>query len=94
MGGRPRDAPARWAEASPTNHVGPTSAPFLFMHGTDDGDVAYAEAALMQKKLEGAGVRAEMFTAQGGGHDFFWDYRWRETAIERAEVFLRSVLLK
>ena len=92
MGGRPHEAPERWAEASPTNHVGPNAPPFLFLHATDDKDVAYGEAAAMQKKLERAGVRAEMFTADSGGHAFFRSYPWRLTAMQRIVSFLRSVL--
>ena len=92
MGGRPQEAPARWADASPTNHVGPNAAPFLFLHATDDGDVAYGEAADMQKKLARTGIRAELFTADSGGHTFFRDYPWRVIAMQRVVTFLRSVV--
>jgi acetyl esterase/lipase len=92
MGGRPHEAPERWAAASPTHHVGPGVSPFLFLHAVDDADVAYSEAAAMQKKLEQAGIRAEMFTADSGGHTFFRDYPYRLPAMQRVVSFLRSVL--
>ena len=90
MGGRPHEAPERWAEASPTNHITAKAAPFLFLHAVDDSDVAYSEAATMRNKLEQAGVRAEMFTAGFGGHSFFRDYAWRLSAMRRVVSFLRS----
>jgi acetyl esterase/lipase len=92
MGGRPHEAPDRWAEASPTNHVRPSAAPFLFLHAMDDEDVAYSDAVVMQQKLEQAGVRAEMFAAASGGHSFFRNYPWRLSAMERVIGFLKSVL--
>lgn len=92
MGGRPQETPDRWAEASPITHVGPSAAPFLFMHARDDEAVPYSDAAAMQKKLEQAGVRAEMFTVDSGGHSFFQEYPWRLSAMERVLSFLRTVV--
>lgn len=92
MGGRPHEAPDRWAEASPINHVDPSSAPFLFMHAKDDEAVPYSDAAAMQKKLEKAGVRAEILAIESGGHAFFQEYPWRLAGMQRVVTFLTSIV--
>ena len=92
MAGRPDENPAAWRQASPIEHVRPGVASFLFMHGTADPLVSYGEAAAMRERLAAAGVRAEMFTVDGGGHNFFWSHPSRVESMRRATAFLRSAL--
>lgn len=90
--GSPKEHPDLWAEASPINHVNPRAAAFLFLHGTDDGLVSYAEALQMAERLKAAGVRAEVFTADRGTHDFFFQHPWRWPAQRRLEEFFAETL--
>lgn len=93
MGSIPAEAPDRWAEASPMHHVNSRAAPFLFMGGTADGLVAHSEAVRMAEQLRAAGVRAEVFTAEDGGHDFHWEFRWRQTVAEAMADFFTRMLV-
>lgn len=55
-------------EMSPIHHVTPDLPPFLLVHGTSDGIVPYEQSERMLKKLQSAGVTAELITVEGGGH--------------------------
>jgi acetyl esterase/lipase len=90
--GNPSEHPERWAEASPVNHVNRHAAAFLFLHGTQDGLVSFDEAANMAKLLSDAGVTAEVHIADGGTHDFFFEYPWRWPALRRMEEFFIKTL--
>ncbi|MFC1574754.1 alpha/beta hydrolase fold domain-containing protein [Gemmatimonadota bacterium] len=92
MGGLPQASPHRWTEASPTSHVGPDSAPFLFLHGTEDELTPGGEAERMVGLLQEAGVHAEMFWADGGGHDFLNAWPWQERVLKVMEDFFGRVL--
>jgi len=94
LGSVPRENPGLWAEASPINHVGSGAAPFLFLHGTKDKLVPYQEVLEMLGKLKSVGVQAELFAAEGGNHDFLWDYPWRPHAFKAMEEFFIRVLKK
>jgi acetyl esterase/lipase len=80
-----------WAEASPVRHVGEDSAPFLFLHGTEDRTVPYRRSVEMRDKLEAAGVRAEIFTADGA-HGFFNGPPWYQPSLEAMEEFFVDTL--
>jgi acetyl esterase/lipase len=84
--------PKLWAEASPITHVDEKSAPFLFLHGTADTTVPYQQSASMMKRLEVAGVHAEIFTAEGAGHGFFNHPPWFESTLKRMEQFFTEML--
>ena len=92
LGGRLHEIPELWREASPTMYAEKASCAFLFMHATEDGLCRYAYVEAMRQKLVSAGIRAEMFTASGGQHDFFWDLRFRDAALARMASFLEEEL--
>jgi acetyl esterase/lipase len=92
LGGRLHEIPELWREASPTMYAEKASCAFLFMHATEDGLCRYAHVEAMRQKLVSAGIRAEMFTATGGEHDFFWDLRFRDAALARMASFLEEEL--
>jgi len=59
------------ADASPVNHVTPTSPPFLLIHGDQDKLVPLAQSQELQKKLSGAGIESQLIVVRGKGHWFF-----------------------
>jgi pectinesterase len=83
-----------YAQASPITHAGKRSAPHLFLHGTADALVPYQQSVDMQKKLAEAGVRAELYPAEGAQHGFFNRPPYFQPTLERMEQFFRSVLLR
>jgi len=74
MGSRPHEAPELWRQASPIHFAGKSSGAFLFMHFTED-DVRYVDIETMRQSLLSVGIRAEVFTAVGGGHGVLTDPR-------------------
>ncbi len=91
LGATYAEKPELWAEASPALHAGKDCPPFLFLHGTSDRTVPYAQSVDMMNKLKAAGVRAELFTAEGSGHGFFNGPPWFDPALKRMEEFFSSV---
>ncbi len=59
---------AKIQAGSPDTHVHRGSAPFLFIHGTDDAAVPYAQSPLGMELLKKAGVKCDLITVQGGIH--------------------------
>lgn len=92
LGATYMENPRLWAEASPITHAGKDSAPFLFLHGTADKTVPYEQSVEMMKKLQAAGVHAEIFTAEGANHGFFNHPPWFEPTLKRMEEFFTKAL--
>ena len=93
LGGPLAKMPEVYAQASPITHAGKGSAPHLFLHGTADALVPHQQSVEMHKKLQAAGVRAELFSAEGAQHGFFNGPPHYQPTLERMEQFFRSVLL-
>lgn len=87
-----RDDPKLWANASPLAHVSSESAPFLFLHGTDDQVVPYQQSVAMLEKLKEAGLHAEILIAEGAGHTFYNRSPWLKPTLKRMEQFFKKVL--
>ena len=68
LGGTPQEVPDNYAQASPVTHISPDDPPVLLIHGDRDQIVPYAQALIMQQKLQEAGVSVELITLHGGGH--------------------------
>jgi acetyl esterase/lipase len=83
---------ARWKDASPLRHLGPSAAPSLYLHGRNDELVPYTQSVEAQHRLAAAGVRAEIFVADSAGHGFFTRPQWREPMLARMSDFLSAVL--
>ena len=92
MGASYAENPELWVKASPITYVGPESAPFLFLHGTNDLSIAYQQSVDMMDALKAAGVSAELFTAEGAGHPFFLRPPWLQPALEAMEEFFTRIL--
>lgn len=86
------EKPELWVKASPMTYISEQSAPFLFLHGTQDRTVPYSQSQAMMQKLLAAGVHAEIFTAEGAGHAFFHRPPWFEPTLKRMEDFLTKYL--
>jgi acetyl esterase len=74
---------------SPVLHVEHGDPPTLLLFGTDDP--LLGPARLYADKLKTAGVRVEIFTADGVGHGFFNNSPWYERTLYRADKFLASL---
>jgi acetyl esterase/lipase len=70
LGGRFKDKPEAYRNASPITYVGKDAPPFLFLHGTKDGLVSIDQSRSMCKKLKEAGAPAEIVELEGAGHGF------------------------
>jgi len=92
LGCVPAANPARWAEASPINHVRSGVVPFLILHGNADRLVPYPSSVEMVRRLQAAGGRAELFTATGAPHGFYHAPPWFEPATGRMIAFLEREL--
>ena len=92
LGASYEENPELWAKASPSTYVGPESAPFLFLHGTDDFWVPYQQSVDMMNALKAAGVSAEIFTAEGAGSAFYTIDPWQQPTLEAIEEFFTRIL--
>ncbi len=92
LGSSYRENPDLWVDASPVHHVGEGSAPFLFLHGTEDRTVPYHQSVEMRDQLDALGVRAELFTADGAPHGFFNRPPWYAPSLKAMEEFFVDVL--
>jgi acetyl esterase len=59
---------AKLREASPINYVKKGLPPFLFIHGTKDASVPFAQSGMLCDKLRAAGNRCEVFPVEGAPH--------------------------
>jgi len=88
LGGAYEEKPEVYAKGSPITHVDKSDPPFLLLHGTADTTVPFDQSVAMQKRLQEAGVQAELFEAEGAGHGFFNRPPWYEPTLKRMEEFL------
>jgi len=91
LGGPLHEVPEVYVEASPVAHACKHSPPFLLLHGTADTTSPYSQALEMQKALERAGGKAELYSAKGANHGFFNSSPYYEPTLMQMERFLRSV---
>lgn len=94
LGGPLQEVPEVYVEASPVAHVSSNDPPFLLLHGTADTTSPYSQALEMQKALERAGVKVELYSAKGANHGFFNSPPYYKPTLKRMEEFLRSVFGK
>jgi acetyl esterase/lipase len=84
--------PGLWEQASPLHHVNRLAPPTLLLHGTEDELIPYEQAVEMQRALEQAGVRAELFSAAGGKHGFYQEPEFYGLTLQKMEEFFASTL--
>lgn len=68
MGGRIRDIPERYVQASPLSHVTAGAPPFLFVHGESDYFVDLSHSQRMRRALDDVGGDTRLLEIPGGGH--------------------------
>ena len=86
------EAPELYQKASPVNHVGNKSAPFLFIHGTKDHLGSHDEVINMANKLQSFGITGEVHSIENGGHDFEKNPKWRVEAMNAMVDFFEKTL--
>ena len=92
LGATFEENPGAWEAASPINQVSKRAAPFLILHGNADKVVPYEQSVDMLHRLQEAGVRAELFTAEGGDHPAVFRPPWFDPANAAIAKFLDAVL--
>jgi len=90
FGGDYAKRPEVWREASPADHVSKQDAPFLIVHGTQDGSVPIAQAQELFEKLQAAGVPVA-FMKVDDAHTFRTPEARRQLALETLAFFRRNL---
>lgn len=68
LGGKPRDVPDRYREASPVTYASEDDPPILTMHGDRDPIVPIEQARILDERLKAAGVRHDLAVFAGQSH--------------------------
>lgn len=68
LGGPIQTNPLKSRFADPSTYVHAQSPPFLIFHGDQDPLVPHCQSEKLYKRLEQAGVKAELIIVRGGGH--------------------------
>lgn len=63
---------ARLRQLSPIEHVSAGMPPFLFIHGTADPLVPFAQSRAMYDRMKSVGAPCELFAVEGAGHGIRW----------------------
>jgi acetyl esterase/lipase len=71
LGGRYKDKPEAYKNASPINYVSKNAAHFLILQGTKDWLVSPDQSRELYKKLKDAGAHADLVEFEGASHGFF-----------------------
>lgn len=91
LGGSPATCRDKYRLASPAAFVSADDPPFFFFHGEQDELVPLASPALMQRELQRAGVKSELYIVPKLGHVAA---SFDREAIERSIRFLAEHLQK
>ena len=79
---------ARLAQLSPINNVHAGMPPFLFIHGTADSLVPFAQSREMCNRMHQAGASCELYPVEGGGHGI----QWWESSPKLATAYKRKMI--
>jgi acetyl esterase/lipase len=71
IGGSLTEFPDMYAMASPVTFVKADSPPVLLIHGSDDNEVPFEQAIVLNRILQEKGVVHELITRKGAGHQDF-----------------------
>ena len=78
------------ARASAINYISPDTPPFLIFHGNRDNRVPFEQSERLYRALTQAGVRADFYEVDGGGHGDACFYQ--PDKLDIIDRFLREVL--
>lgn len=91
LGGFPTTVPQSYHDASPLDHVTPSTSPMILLHGTDDTVVPFTESRSMASALSAAGVMNRLILVRGASHGF--EFQPSGLAmIPRVVAFLNAAL--
>jgi acetyl esterase len=76
------------AQLSPLNSVRPGMPPFLFIHGTADSLVPFAQSREMCSRMRQVGASCEVYPVEGGGHGM----RWWESSPKLATAYKHKII--
>jgi pectinesterase len=93
LGGSYEARSAVWRDASALSHVGPHSAPTLFINSTAPTPILPGRREMVDK-LARAGVDAKLMTLPDTPHPFWLMNPWFEPTLRATEQFLREQLRK
>ena len=91
LGGTCRERSAVWREASALTHVGPASAPTLFLNSTAPTPVLPGRPE-MRDRLHALGIDAEIIVFPDTPHPFWLVQPWFERVVAEIDRFLRREL--
>lgn len=89
LGGKFRERAEVWRAASALTHVGPHSAPTLFINSTVTDPILPGREA-MRDRLRAAGVGSEIVVFPDTPHPFWLFYPWFEPTVDATASFLRA----
>lgn len=92
LGGKFSERAATWRTASALAHVGPQSAPTLFINSTVTSPILPGRAE-MRDRLRAAGIASEIVVIPGTPHPFWLFHPWFEPTLAATDHFLRAQLL-
>ena len=76
------------AQLSPINSIRASMPPFLFIHGTADLLVPFAQSSEMCNRMHQAGASCELYPVEGGGHGI----QWWESSPKLATPYKRKII--
>lgn len=91
LGGKFSEVPEVWRAASAITHVGPHSAPTLFLNSTASTPLLPGREA-MHDLLRAAGVASELVVLRDTPHPFWLFEPWFGRVVDETDRFLRDVL--
>ena len=91
LGASYQQKPELWREASPVFLVAHGDAPFLIVHGTEDGNVPMAQSEELLQKLQDAGVPATLIKVEDG-HTFHTPQARLQLALQTLAFFNRYLI--
>jgi acetyl esterase/lipase len=87
LGGTLDQVPDVYAAASAFSYASAAAPPVLLLHGTADQLVPYAQSVRFQAALLAVGGTAELFTADGGDHNFLISPAWYDQTLAAMLAF-------
>ena len=90
LGGLPDEKPAEAKAASPISYIDGNDAPILTFHGTEDKIVPYAQAELLSRACQKAGLSHRLETLEGAGHG--WGGEQLVETLDKSIDFFREKL--
>jgi pectinesterase len=91
LGGNFRECPDTWRAASALTHVGPHSAPTLFINSTAPSPTLPGRPEMCDR-LHAAGVASEIVVIPDTPHPFWLFHPWFEPTLAATDRFLRTRL--